>query len=47
MKQGRVKEWSKDVFDASFEKDIYLIKQRRPNHSPLATCGEWTFKCGE
>ena len=21
--------------------------QRCPTHSPLATCGEWTFECGE
>ncbi len=23
------------------------LRQRCPTHSPLATCGEWTFKCGE
>jgi hypothetical protein len=23
------------------------IDQRCPTHSPLATCGEWSFKCGE
>jgi hypothetical protein len=29
-----------------FESPVYL-NQRCPTHSPLATCGEWTFKCGE
>jgi len=24
-----------------------LLDQRCPTHSPLATCGEWPFKCGE
>jgi hypothetical protein len=24
-----------------------LLLQRCPTPSPLATCGEWTFKCGE
>ena len=23
------------------------LMQRCPTHSPLATCGEWRFKCGE
>ena len=23
------------------------LNQRCPTHSPLATCGEWAFKCGE
>jgi len=23
------------------------LEQRCPTHSPLATCGEWPFKCGE
>jgi len=26
---------------------IIDIEQRCPTHSPLATCGEWAFKCGE
>ena len=26
---------------------IYGLKQRCPTHSPLDTCGEWPFKCGE
>jgi hypothetical protein len=25
----------------------YTIGQRCPTQSPLATCGEWSFKCGE
>jgi len=26
---------------------LTIIDQRRPTHSPLATCGKWPFKCGE
>jgi len=25
----------------------YPLVQRCPTHSPLLTCGEWLFKCGE
>ena len=28
-------------------KTTTLDSQRCPTHSPLATCGEWPFKCGE
>jgi hypothetical protein len=26
---------------------FYGLKQRRPTHSPLATCGELLFYCGK
>ena len=26
---------------------LHPLRQRCPTHSPLATCGEWPFKCGE
>jgi len=27
--------------------NLYVLDQRCPTHSPLATCGEWPVKCGE
>jgi len=38
---------TKLCFFSRFQILVNNIEQRCPTHSPLASCGEWPFKCGE